>query len=90
MRGTAIEQSRSRNSHIRARRRVTEMPTGIPSRTLKEAIDLRAPAHVGLLPGDRRQLLLRGLRAFSLFCFASPTPMLRSIFCRRGACIGVV
>ena len=46
---------------MRARRRVTETPTGIPSRTLKEAIDLRRAADVRLLAGDRRQLLGRGL-----------------------------
>ena len=74
---------------MRARRRVTETPTGIPSRTLKEAIDLRARRTFGLLAGDRRQLLLRGLEVAWMSCFSSPTPMLRVILSRRGACIGV-
>ena len=46
---------------MRARRRVTATPTGIPSRTLKEAIDFLARRTLGLLAGDRRELLLRGL-----------------------------
>ena len=42
MRGSAIDTSRSRNSHIRAPRSVTFAPMGMPSRSLKLAIDLRA------------------------------------------------
>ncbi len=88
MRGTAIEQSRSRNSHIRALRSVTEMPTGIPSRTLNEAIDLRARRTLGRWPAIVASCFCAASSAFA-FCFASPTPMLRVILLSRGACIGV-
>ena len=89
MRGTAIEQSRSRNSHIRALRRVTERPTGIPSRTLKEAIDLRARRTLGCWPAIVASCSWAASRIL-LFCLPSPIPMLRVILVRVGACIGVV
>jgi hypothetical protein len=42
MRGIAIEVRRSRNSYMRAWRSVRLTPTGMPSRSLKAAMDLRA------------------------------------------------
>src|SRR5436305_507003 len=42
MRGSAIIMSRSRNSHMRAPRRVTLAPMAMPSRSLKPAIDFLA------------------------------------------------
>ena len=89
IRGTAIEVRRSRNSHIGARRSVTETPTGIPSRTLKEAIDLRARRTFGCWPAIVASCSCAASKDF-VSCFASPSPMLRVIFTRRGACIGVV
>ncbi len=86
--GTAIEVRRSRNSHIRARRSVTETPTGIPSRTLKEAIDLRARRTFGRWPAIVASCSTAASRTLES-CFASPTPMLRVIFSSRGARIGV-
>ena len=73
---------------MRARRRVTDTPTGIPSRTLKEAIDLRARRMLGCWPAIVASC---SSAASSIFvsCFASPTPMLRVIFSSVGACIGV-
>ena len=50
MRGTAIVTKRSRNSHIRRRRKVTEDPTGMPSRSRKFEIDLRALVTTAFCP----------------------------------------
>ena len=71
---------------MRARRRVTETPTGIPSRTLKEAIDLRARRTLGCWPAIVASCPCAASSIFAS-CFASPTPMLSVIFCRRGASI---
>ena len=79
---------RSVNSHIRALRRVTATPTGIPSRSLNAAIDLRARRTLGRWPvivasspvASSITLLIR---------LASPTPMLTVTLTRRGADIGV-
>ena len=73
---------------MRARRSVTERPTGMPSRTLKEAIDLRARRTLGCWPAIVASCFCAA-SSILLFCFASPSPMLRVIFSRRGACIGV-
>ena len=43
---------------MRAWRSVTLTPTGMPSRSLKAAIDLRARRMLRLLAGDRGELLL--------------------------------
>ena len=74
---------------MRARRSVTETPTGIPSRTLKEAIDLRARRTFGCWPA----IVASWLCAFSnerASCFSVPRPMLSVILIRCGASIGVV
>ena len=76
------------NSHIRALRSVTATPTGIPSRSLKAAIDLRARRTFGRWPvivassstASSMTLLLR---------LASPIPMFTVTLIRRGADIGV-
>ena len=73
---------------MRARRSVTETPTGIPSRTLKEAIDLRARRTLGCWPAIVASCSCAASSILA-FCLASPSPMLSVIFCRRGACIGV-
>ena len=88
MRGTAIEVRRSRNSHIRARRRVTETPTGIPSRSLNEATDLRARRTFGCWPAIVASCSCAASKE-RLSCFSVPSPMLRVIFSRRGTSIGV-
>ncbi len=51
--------SRSRNSHMRDPRSVTRQPIGIPARSLKFAIDLRARVTAGRCPAIVRQLLDR-------------------------------
>ena len=73
---------------MRARRSVTETPTGIPSRTLKEAIDLRARRTLGRWPAITPICSIAASRIL-LSSIASPTPMLSVILTRRGACIGV-
>src|SRR3954468_235616 len=89
MRGSAIETSRSRNSHMRAPRSVTRAPTGMPSRSLKLAIDFPARRPCARWPA----IVVSSSIALSS-CFASvlasPTPMLSVIFCRRGTCITVL
>ena len=57
MRGIATMMNRSRNSHIRAPRSVTEQPISCPSRSPKFAIDFLALAIDRLLAGDHRELL---------------------------------
>jgi hypothetical protein len=86
MRGSAIEISRSRNSHIRAPRSVTRAPIGIPSRILKLATDLRARRTWARCPAI---VVSSSSAASSVFesVFASPTPMLRVIFWIRGTCM---
>ena len=73
---------------MRARRRVTETPTGIPSRTLKEAIDLRARRTLGCWPAIVASCPWAASSCLAS-CLASPTPMLSVTLTRRGACIGV-
>jgi hypothetical protein len=87
MRGIATEVSRSRNSHMRALRRVTLTPTGIPSRSLNAAIDLRARRTLGFWPAIVASCSVAASSTFES-CLASPTPMLRVIFSTRGACMG--
>ena len=88
MRGTAIEVSRSRNSHMRARRSVTATPTGMPSRTLKEATDFFARRTLGRWPAIVASCSVAA-SSICVFCLASPTPMLRVIFSSVGTAIGV-
>ena len=86
-RGSAIDTSRSVNSHIRAPRRVTERPTGISSRSLNAAIDLRARRMLGFWPAIVASC---SSAASSILesCLASPTPMFSVTLTRRGICIG--
>ena len=71
---------------MRARRRVTATPTGIPSRSLKLAIDLRARRTLGCWPAMVASCSCAASRIF-VSCLASPTPMFRVIFRRRGTSI---
>ena len=73
---------------MRASRSVTATPTGISSRSLKLAIDLRARRTLGRWPAITASC---SVAASSMFesCFASPTPMFSVIFCSRGACIAL-
>ena len=72
---------------MRARRSVTETPTGIPSRILKEAIDFRARRTFGCCPAIVASCSVAAFRT-AVDCLASPTPMFRVIFTRRGTSIG--
>ena len=74
---------------MRASRSVTATPTGISSRSLKLAIDLRARRTFGFWPAI---VCSCSVAAWSMFvsCFASPTPMLSVIFTSRGVCIGLL
>src|SRR4026207_1013763 len=70
---------RSRNSYIRAPRRVTLQPMGEFSRSLKFAIDFLARVTTGFCPA----MVWRSATAKSTtfaFSLPSPTPMLMTIF----------
>ena len=88
MRGIATETRRSRNSYARSSRSVTVRPTGMPSRSLNAATDLRARRMFGFWPAMSASC---SCAASSILesCLASPTPMLSVTLTRRGACIGV-
>ena len=86
MRGRAIDTSRSRNSHIRAPRSVTRAPTGIPSRTLKPAIDFRARRSCARWPAMIVSSSIAESSAFASV-FASPTPMFSVILETVGTCM---
>src|SRR5580704_11346435 len=86
-RGSATVVRRSRNSSIRSRRKVTLHPIGMPSRSLKVAIDRFALVTTGCWPVIAVKSAAAA-SAFLLSCTASPTPILTTIFSRRGTCIG--
>ena len=88
IRGIAIEISRSRNSHIRARRSVTATPIGIPSRILNAAIDLRARRTLGRCPVIVPSCSVAASSGDAVR-EPSPIPMFRVIFSTRGASITV-
>ena len=74
---------------MRASRRVTLQPIGMPSRSLKPAIDFLAFVITGFWPVIVASCSAASSSALA-FCSASPTPMLSVIFCSRGTCIGDV
>ena len=71
---------------MRARRSVTLTPTGMPSRSLKAAIDFLARRTFGRSPAIVASC---SVAASSMFesCLASPTPMFSVIFSTRGTCM---
>ena len=73
---------------MRARRSVTEMPTGIPSRTLNEATDFFARRMLGCCPAIVASCSIAA-SSILVSCLASPTPMFSTIFSRVGAAIGL-
>ena len=78
---------RSTNSYIRFCRRVTLAPIGMPARSLKVAIDLRALVITGFCPA----MSARSAEAAVTFlesAIPSPTPMLSTTLSSRGTCIG--
>jgi hypothetical protein len=81
--GIATDISRSRNSYIRAPLRVTVAPTGMPARSLKAAIDLRARRTFGRCPAMVASWSMAASRTFES-CLASPIPMFSVIFSMRG------
>ena len=76
------------NSHMRALRSVTATPTGIPSRSLKAAIDLRARRRFGRWPVIVESSAIASSITLPIR-LASPMPMLTLTLTRRGADIGV-
>ena len=74
---------------MRARRRVTLTPTGMPSRSLKLAIDFLARRTFGAWPAIVASCSVAASSTFES-CFASPTPMLSVIFSMRGTSITVL
>ena len=83
IRGIATLISRSRNSYIRARRSVTFTPTGIPARSEKFEIDLRARVTTGRCPVISAISSTTESSSFG-FRGASPSPTLITIFSIRG------
>ena len=79
---------RSRNSYIRAPRSVTRAPTGIPSRSLKLAIDFVARRTCARWPEITVSSSIAASSAFASV-FASPTPMFRVTFVTRGTSMTV-
>ena len=79
MRGMAMEMRRSKNSHMRSPRRVTLAPIGMPARSLKVAMDLRAWVISGCWPVMARRSATAPSMALASVA-ASPTPMLTTIF----------
>ena len=73
---------------MRSPRSVTATPTGIPSRSLNWAIDLRARRTFGCWPVIVASCSVAASSTLES-CLASPTPMLTVIFSICGACIGV-
>src|SRR4051794_20359443 len=82
----ATDSRRSRNSYARSRRSVTLTPTGIPSRSLNAAIDLRARRTDGRCPAIVASCSVAA-SSIRVSCLASPTPMFSVIFSIRGTCI---
>ena len=72
---------------MRSPRSVTIAPIGMPSRTLKAAIDFLARVTTGFCPVIWPSSFTAGSRIFA-FCVASPTPMFTTILCSRGTAIG--
>ncbi len=72
---------------MRARRSVTASPTGMPSRTLNEATDFFALRTLGAWPAIVASCSVAA-SSICVFCFASPTPMFRTILSSVGASIG--
>ena len=73
---------------MRARRSVTLTPTGMPSRSLKLAIDLRARRTFGCWPAIVASCSWAA-SSILVSCLASPTPMFSVIFSMRGTSITV-
>ncbi len=71
---------------MRAPRRVTATPTGIPSRSLKLAIALRARRTLGRWPVIVASCSIAA-SSVGVDCLASPIPMLTVIFFSAGTCI---
>jgi hypothetical protein len=72
---------------MRSPRSVTIAPIGMPSRTLKAAIDFFARVTTGFCPVICPSSFTAGSISFA-FCVASPTPMFTTILFRRGTAIG--
>ena len=79
---------RSRKWYILAPRRVTAVPMGFPSLTLKFAMDFRARVIIGFWPLITVRSWLAASMALALVR-ASPTPIFSTIFCNRGTSMGL-
>src|SRR6202008_4096541 len=82
-----MEISLSRNSYIFSPRSVTIAPIGMPSPTLKAAIDFFALVDTGFCPAIAVRSATSGSSILG-FWVASPSPMFSTIFSRRGTAIG--
>ena len=66
---------------------MTLAPIGMPSRSLKVAIDFRALVITGFCPAMSARSAAAAL-TFLESATASPTPMFSTTFSSRGTCIG--
>src|SRR6266704_329970 len=84
-----MEMRRSRNSYMVSPRRVTMAPMGMPSRTLKAAMDFLALVVTGFWPAIAARSATRGSMILT-FWVASPRPMLMTIFSSLGIAMALV
>src|SRR6202789_178467 len=80
---------RSRNSYMGSPRRVTMAPIGMPSRTLKAAMDFLALVVTGFWPAMAARSATRGSMILT-FWVASPRHMLMTIFSSLGIAMALV
>src|SRR6266705_2947753 len=84
-----MEMRRSRNSYMVSPRRVTMAPMGMPSRTLKAAMDFLALVVTGFWPAMAARSATSGSMILT-FWVASPRPMLMTIFSSLGIAMALV
>src|SRR5262249_38594863 len=89
MRGRATETRRSRNSYIRRPRRVTLHPISLPWRSRNPETETFALVITGRWPLIRPRLST-AVSSKILSWVARPTPLLTTIFSRRGIAILLV
>ena len=89
MRGTAMLMKRSRNSHIRAPRSVTQAPSGTPARIEKFEIAFFAFVTSGRWPVIWPSSATIASSAFGALG-ASPSPTFSTTFTTRGIWCGLV
>jgi hypothetical protein len=78
---------RSRKSHMRSPRSVVITPIGIPSRSLKLAIEFLAFVMTGLLTGHDRHIACRRFQRLAVLQRFAKADVDRNLLVMRGTCI---